>query len=253
MTKRDIAPGKPGAPAPPAKPERGAGSQGAVDAFIAEMRTAPAARAAGQRGRLIFALDATASREPTWDMATHIQAEMFAETAALGGLDVQLVFYRGFGQCRSSGWVSDAAELVRLMQKVRCEAGRTQVARVLDHALAEAARTKVHALVFVGDAMEESVDALGDRAGRLGLVGVPCFMFHEGGDPVARRAFEAVARLSGGACVPFDLGSARQLRALLGAVAVYAAGGRKALADYAAKSGGAAVARLTHQLGGKGK
>jgi hypothetical protein len=243
MAKRDLTPGD--KPPAPAKAET---SQGAVDAFIAQLRQAPA-RAAGQRGRLIFALDATASREPTWDMASHIQAEMFAETAALGGLDVQLVYYRGFGQCRASGWVGDSADLVRLMQKVRCEAGRTQIERVLDHALKEAERTRVHALVFVGDAMEENPDALGDLAGRLGLQGVPCFMFHEGGDPAARRAFESVARLSGGACVPFDLGSARQLRALLAAVAVFAAGGRRALEDYGRRGGAEAVALLTHQLG----
>jgi hypothetical protein len=39
------------------------------------------------------------------------------------------------------------------------------------------------------------------------------------------------------------------LRALLGAVAAYAAGGRRALADYGKRAGGAALL-LTRQLGG---
>ncbi len=69
-----------------------------IDAFLAKVAATPAP-AAGGRGRLIFALDATMSREPTWDTACHIQAEMFEATRAIGGLDVQLVFFRGFGEC----------------------------------------------------------------------------------------------------------------------------------------------------------
>ena len=56
-----------------------------------------------------------------------------------------------------------------------------------------------------------------------------------------------MARLSGGACCPFDAGSARQLRELLRAVAVYAAGGQRALEDYSRRTGGE-VLRLTRQL-----
>jgi hypothetical protein len=230
-------------PAPP--PDRGRGD---VDAFLSQLAAAPSPqRRAGERGRLIFAMDATASREPTWDTAIHIQAEMFSETAALGGLEVQLAWYRGFGEFRASEWVSDSNALVARMTGVRCLAGKTQIARVLKNAIVEATRGRVGALVFVGDAMEEKLDALGDLAGRLGLLGVRAFIFHEGRDATAGRAFQHIARLTGGACCRFDASSAKQLRELLAAVAVYAAGGRAALEDYGRKKGGE-VLRLTHQV-----
>lgn len=201
----------------------------------------------GKRGRLIFALDATASRQPTWDQAMDLQAEMFNQTAALGGLEVQLAYYRGFGEFRASQWHLDGQGLLRAMTGVSCFAGRTQIRKVLKHALKETKKQKVGALVFVGDSMEEDLDTLGDLAGKLGLVGLPCFLFHEGSDGAVRQAFEQIARISGGACCSFDASSAKQLRDLLSAVAVYAAGGRKALQDFSERQGGV-VRLLTHQM-----
>ena len=222
--------------------------RGDVDAFLSQLATAPAPqRRAGERGRLIFTMDATASREPTWDTAIQIQAEMFSETAALGALEVQLAWYRGYGEFRASEWVGDSKALVDRMTGVRCLAGKTQIARVFKNAIVEAKRGRVGALVFVGDAMEENIDALGDLAGRLGLLGVRAFIFHEGRDAGVERAFQHLAKLTGGACCRFDASSARQLRELLAAVAVYAAGGRAALLEYGEKKGGD-VRRLTHQV-----
>jgi len=222
-------------------------SAGKIDEFIQKVAATPVTKPAGVRGRLVFAIDATASREPTWDMACHLQSEMFEETASLGGLDVQLVYYRGFGECRASPWVSNSGELVQRMNRVRCLGGRTQIRKVLGHAMKETKSQPVDALVFVGDCMEENVDRLCHQAGKLGLLGVRAFMFHEGGEPIARRAFEQIAQLTGGAYCPFDAGSARQLKELLSAVAVYAAGGRRALEDMGARRGGAALL-ITHQL-----
>jgi hypothetical protein len=222
-------------------------SSAEVDAFLRKVARAPAIRKSGERGRLIFAMDATASREPTWDRACHLQGEMFKETAALGGLEIQLVYYRGFGECKASPWVANSNDLLKRMTGVMCLAGHTQIGKVLKHALKETKKRKVGALVFVGDSIEEDVDRLGHLAGELGLLGLPCFMFHEGQDPIARMAFQQVARLSGGAYCPFDATSAQQLRDLLSAVAVYAAGGRKALADYGDRKGGV-VQQLTHQV-----
>jgi len=220
-----------------------------VDAFLQSMATTPAP-SVGQRGRLIFAMDATASREPTWDIACDIQAEMFAETDALGGLDVQLVFYRGIGECRSTKWLSSSKNLVDRMVKVRCLGGRTQVGRVLKHAVKEARQASVGALVLVGDAFEESIDPVCDIAGQLGLLGTRAFLFQEGDNPDATRAFQQIARLTGGACCRFDAGSAGQLRDLLSAVAVYAAGGRPALENFSSSRGGATL-QITRQIGGK--
>jgi len=218
-----------------------------VAAFLQKVSQAPAVRAGEGRGRLIFAMDATASREPTWDTACHIQGQMFQETSVLGGLEVQLVYYRGFGECRASPWVANTGDLLRFMTGVSCFAGHTQIGKVLKRAIKETKEKRVGALVFVGDAIEEDIDNLGHLAGELGLLGLPCFMFHEGRDPVAAKAFKQIARLSGGAYCPFDASSAKQLRELLSAVAVYAAGGRPALADYSKRTGGL-VPQLTHQV-----
>jgi len=219
-----------------------------VSAFLDKLARTPAVHGPQGRGRLMFAMDATASRGPTWDRACHIQGEMFSETAALGGLEVQLVFFRGFGECKSSPWVSSSDQLVRRMTAVSCLGGQTQIGKVLRHAIAQAKDRRVNALVYVGDAMEEDLDALCHQAGELGLLGVPMFVFHEGGDPVAAQAFRQFARLTGGAYCRFDAASASQLRELLNAVAVFAAGGRRALVDYGKRSGGGAVAQITSQV-----
>ncbi len=218
-----------------------------VEDFLAKVAASPSGKPAGRRGRLIFAIDATASRRPTWDLACHLQSQMFEETASLGGLEIQLVYYRGFRDFQAGPWLDSSDDLVRLMTGVDCLGGRTQIRKVLRHAVAESKKRKADALVFVGDAMEEDVDALCHIAGELGLLGVPAFMFHEGQDPGARYAFEQIAQLSGGACCRFDAASAKQLRELLSAVAVYAAGGRRALEDYGRKRGGAAL-QITHQM-----
>jgi hypothetical protein len=222
----------------PDKPATG----GEVDVFLRRLAATPAVRPGpSRRGRLLFALDATASRQPTWDRACHIQGEMFRETAALGGLDVQLAFYRGFGEFVASAWFDRADDLLKTMTAVTCLGGKTQIGKVLKHALAEGKRLKIDAVVFIGDSMEEEIDALCAMAGELGLLGVPVFIFHEGRDRKAAAAFGQIARLTHGACCPFDSRSAQQLRDLLNAVAVYAAGGRPALEDYGRRAGGAAL------------
>jgi len=224
--------------------------QGSVDAFLAKLARAPKPKPAGSGGRLLFALDATASRQPTWDRAAHLQAEMFQAAAALGGLDIQLAFFRGFGEFRASSWTNDGTDLLRRMTGVTCLAGETQLIKVLKHARNEAGRQKVDALVYVGDSFEEDIDAAGALAGELGLLGLPCFMFHEDSDQIAEYAFQQIAKLSGGAYHHFDANAADTLRQLLTAVAVYASGGFKALADHASSAGGE-VKMLTDQLAAK--
>lgn len=219
-----------------------------VDAFLAKLAAAPNVKPADQRGRLIFALDATASRQPTWDHAARIQGEMFLVTAALGGLELQLCFYRGFGEFKVSQWLTRSQDLVRLMTSVNCRAGETQIRKVLSHAANETRRRKVSAVVFVGDCVEENVDRLGALAGELGVHGVPAFMFHEGHDARAAFAFKQIAKLSGGAYCRFDAGSAHALKELLRAVAVFAAGGRQALEDFASRSKGE-VLQIVRQMG----
>ncbi len=216
--------------------------------FLARVNTV-APMSSSDHGRLIFAMDATMSRQPTWDLALGLQADMFRAVKEVGGLDVQLVYFRGFGETRSSKWVSDPDALARLMTRVSCQGGYTQIRKVLTHARRESEQDKVNAVVYVGDCMEEDIDELCQRAGALGLLGTPMFLFHEGRDQKAERAFKEIARLTRGAYCHFDAGSARQLRQLLAAVAVYATGGRKALRDYGKATNSDAVVRLLEQLG----
>jgi hypothetical protein len=210
-----------------------------IAAFVAKAR-AMSPHAAGSRARLVFALDATMSRQPTWDMACTLQAEMFREAASIGSLDIRLVYYRGFSECRATGWISDSAELARLMGKIDCRGGNTQIGKVLSEARREAVASGVRAVVFVGDAMEEAVDDLCAKAGELGMLKVPVFMFQEGNDETAEHAFREIARLTGGAWCRFDPGAAAQLRELLRAAAAYAAGGREALKQLSVRESGAA-------------
>ena len=209
----------------PAKP-----NSASVSAFLQKVAGMPAVTpAAGSVGRLLFAIDATASRQPTWDRACHLQAEMFLAVRDLGGLAVSLCYFRGFQEFAATPFLTSGEELARRMSGVACLGGQTQIARALKHALAETTRARVHAMVFIGDAFEEDVDAACHVAGELGLRGTPVFCFQEGADPIARNALQQVAKLSGGAWAPFDSSSATALRDLLRAVAVFAAGGRPAL------------------------
>jgi hypothetical protein len=220
-------------------PETRSSTSDDIAAFVAKAR-AMSPHAEGGRGRLVFALDATMSRQPTWDMACALQADMFREAASLGSLDIRLVYYRGLNECRASAWISDSAHLAKLMARIDCRGGNTQIGKVLSEARREAVASGVRAVVFVGDAMEEKVDDLCIKAGELGLLKVPVFMFQEGHDETAERAFREIARLTGGAWCRFDPGAAAQLRELLRAAAAYAAGGREALKRLSASEGGAA-------------
>lgn len=199
-----------------------------VDSFLAAVKKMPVSGAAGE-GRLVFAMDATMSRQPTWDSALSIQGQMFLEAKKAGGLSVQLVYFRGFNECKASRWVADPEALANLMTKVDCRGGNTQIARILSHAKAEASKAKVNAVIFVGDACEENIDSLCQTAGEIGLLGLPMFMFQEGSDVVAERAFREIAKLTRGAYFKLDAASPKVLAELLGAVAAYATGGKQAL------------------------
>ena len=196
-------------------------------------------------GRLIFAIDATASREETWDLAAQLTSDMFLEAAKISGLAVQLVFYRGTNEVKASEWFADAHELVRRMGTIRCEAGATKILHILRHIRAEHQREKVGAAIFIGDALEEPPQQLYDAAAELG---VPLFLFQEGdGLAVAvdrhgqivvtdslqtvESVFREIARLTGGAWARFDARAAAKLSELLRAIAAFASGGMKALAD----------------------
>jgi len=186
--------------------------------------------------RLILSLDATASRQGTWDVASQLQNEMFLSAQSLGGLNVQLCYFRGFGDFFNSDWQGNADDILRIMSSIQCQAGATQLHRLLQHAIDENQQKTIKCLIYIGDAMEEDIDLLAQLAGKLGLLNVPLFMFQERNDPVAMAAFKELSRLSGGAYFQFDSASADQLKDLLRAVAIYAEGGLKALQKFSAAS-----------------
>jgi hypothetical protein len=219
-----------------------------IEAFLNKAAQLPTLAQA--KGRLIFAIDATMSRLPTWTKATEIQSDMFDVAQSIGGLAVQLVYFRGHGEFRASDWTASASVLGNRMRDVSCRSGFTQVCRVLAHAAAEASQTEVGALVYVGDAFEEDADAAAAEAGKLALLGVPAFMFHEGDDPSAGAVFQNVARLTKGVYARFDSGAAKQLRDLLMAAAIYATGGAVALREHAQKKGGEFL-KLANAMGKK--
>jgi hypothetical protein len=219
------------------------GGESVVDKFLAKVESGQTSLGSSGRGRLIFGLDATMSRQPTWDAACQLQSEMFK--AAAGGLEVQLVYYRGTSECQASRWLSNAAQLSKIMERINCLAGNTKIARVLQHVIRETRTTKVHATIFVGDAMEEIVETLYGLARELGALKSPVFLFQEGYDDEVETTFRKIAKLSGGAYSRFDAGAAVQLAELLRAVAVFASGGVAALADM---RGNQSAAKLLSQM-----
>lgn len=217
---------------PSVPPKNPAARQGAVSGDVAAFVKKVGAMArpnAAEDGRLLFALDATMSRQPTWDLACSLQAEMFKAIPKESALQVQLLYFRGFGECKASKWMSNADSLAKVMSGIDCRGGNTQIAKVFAHARAEQAKRRVNAVVYVGDAIEENVDDLAERAGQLGLLGCPMFVFQEGRDGRVEAAFRDFARLTKGAYARFDASAPQELAALLKAVAAYASGGKDLL------------------------
>ena len=205
-------------------------SSGDVAAFLAKTKLVRKAESdKGLKpvsGHLIFALDATMSRQPTWDEACSLQGDMFAVAEEQGALATQLVYFRGTSECRASRWTRLAADMTRWMERFDCRAGRTQIGRVLQHVKNEAEKTRIDAVVYVGDSLEENPDVIAGLAGDIRLKGIPVFVFQEGGDPAAAAIFREIARLTGGAYAQFDSASKRRLADFLKGIAAYAASGR---------------------------
>ena len=174
---------------------------------------------------MILAIDATASRQLSWQRARAWHADLFHSAEREAGLQVQLCYYRGLNEFYASPWQIEPDILRREMDSVSCIGGHTQIARLLRHALKQSRDYQVSALVFIGDAMEESSTELCDLAGQCRIHGLPLLLFQEGYDPVVKHCFAEMARLSGGAHLRFNQHSARRMRELLQAAAAFARGG----------------------------
>ena len=189
-------------------------------------------KARAARARLIFALDATASRQPALrtDAACQLQSEMFAEAGKLGRAEIQLVYYRGPNECSHSAWTLDANELARAISRITCEGGHTKI-RESPCPCAGRARPRE---CRGGDlhwrrARRGSIDALRRRRQRTS----PILVFISRGRRSTRGQGLQKARWTDRrrAYEHFDPGAARKLAELLRAVAAFATGGLTALAD----------------------
>ena len=184
-----------------------------------------------ERPRLLFAMDATASREACWTIAKEITGAMFESVP--GELDVALAYHSGGRLQEMTPFSSEAKAFLDKVQAVRCSAGRTALNEILDKA-AQASRIK--ALIYIGDCFEEDPTEAVELAQQLKLKGVRCFIFHDTSSQAqgydtraARTAFEQITRITGGAILPFDETSPDLVKELLSAIALYAAQGIKAL------------------------
>jgi hypothetical protein len=176
------------------------------------------------RGRLIFAVDATASREHSWDTAAQIQAEMFL---AAPGLQLQLVYFRGHEECKNSNWVTNGAILAKAMGQIRCAAGTTKIEKVFNHAIAETKKQPIQGLIYIGDAFEEELKTLVALAGLLGELKVPMFVFFEGNDEAAFKKFKQLTLATNGILTAFNRESIEALRKMLMTTAQFAVGSVK--------------------------
>ena len=218
-----------------------------IAAFLGKVKTMHSTGREHRTGRLMFAMDATASREPSWDQACHLQSEMFLEALNIGKLEVQLAYFRGYGEFKVTNWLSNSKSLLNSMLQVRCLGGQTQIEKVLKQAVKETQQKKVQAVVLIGDAFEEDIDIVSHAAGELGILGVPVFCFHEGNDPLAKIGFSQIAKLTNGVYCSFNSNSANQLRELLKAVAIFAVGGLKELQSYSKVKKGEAL-KISNQI-----
>ena len=215
-----------------------------IDSFLRKSKNIATVRE--QQLRLIFAIDATASRQPTWDQASHLQREMFVAAQQDNTLCVQLCYFRGFADFKAAQWTTDSEQLARQMSQVSCEGGHTQIERLLRHALSEHQKNSLKALVFIGDALEENADTLCQLAGQCGMLKLPLFIFQEGQLADAKHCFTSMASLSKGAWANFDSNSSSTLASLLGAVAGFASGGLTALEQQGTEGAKLLLKQLKH-------
>lgn len=177
--------------------------------------------------KLLFSMDATASREATWDIAQDLTQSMFDQIP--GGLKIALAYHGGGRLKEVSEFRSDVQYFKKKVSEVSCDPGTTALCEILDHAANERG---LSALIYIGDAYEEGdYKAL---ARELKLRKIPCFFFLEGQDPTAKRAFSEIAEITSGAVFPFDMASLEKAKARLDAIAAFAAGGMQLLKEKAA-------------------
>lgn len=207
---------------------------------IASVPSKAALRAAAvseRRPRLVFGIDATASREPAWEAAKKITDSLF--TTLPGELDVALAVHGGGVVSMFSAFSSDVQRFRDLAAGVSCRAGHTQLVPLMQ-------RTREHpdvkVFLYIGDCFEESEEEAYEAADALKARGIRAVMLHDAssGDMAARRVFEEIAKRTGGVCLDFYGGDRQAMKNIFEAVAVLAVGGIKLLQQRRSQLPGAA-------------
>src|ERR1700733_3610098 len=247
-------------PSPPPPPPSGVARTGGVLARLRTIATTAATAAAaalpalshaeppGETGapgrpRLIFAVDATASREPAWTAARKVTDALVK--ALPGELDVALAGHGGSRVHTFTAFTNSAATLRDRAAGVACEAGMTRLLPILSTSLRQPG---VRVVVYIGDVFEESLNHGRRLADAMGTQGTKLIVLHDTADPGARRDAEVfwdLTKRTGGCVLPFNAAASSRLRDLLSAVAVYAVGGEKLLRERRHELPGA-VALLEH-------
>jgi hypothetical protein len=207
----------------------------------------PAATSANTRPRLIFAVDATASREPAWTAARQVTDVLVK--ALPGALDVALAVHGGSRVHTFTAFTSDARTLRDRAAGVSCVAGMTRLLPILSTSLKHPA---VRVVIYIGDLFEENLIRGRQVADAMGAQGTRLIVLHDTADPAARRDAEVfwdLAKRTGGCVLPFDGAASGRLRDILSAVAVYAVGGEKLLRARRHELPGAVA--LLENLGGR--
>jgi hypothetical protein len=250
---RDDAP----SPAPAAPPPTGGGMLARVLTKVTTAITSAAASlpaafthaepptdtGAPSRPRLVFAVDATASREPAWTAARQVTDALVK--ALPGELDVALAVHGGSRVHTFTAFTNDARTLRDLAAGVECHAGLTRLLPILAASLK---RQAVRVVIYIGDVFEESLPQGRQLADQMGALGIKLIVLHDTADRGARRDAEVfwdLAKRTGGCVLPFDASASGRLRDILSAVAVYAVGGEKLLRERQHALPGA-VALLEH-------
>ncbi len=196
--------------------------------------------------RLIFAVDATASREPAWSAARQVTDALVK--ALPGALKVALAVHGGGRVHTFTPFTSDPATLRDRAAGVTCQSGLTRLLPILAIGLKQ---PDVRVVIYIGDVFEENIDQGRRLTDAMGARGTRLIVLHDTADRGARRDAEVfwdLAKRTGGCVLPFDSHAPGKLRELLSAVAVYAVGGEKLLRDRRADLPGA-VALLEHLRG----
>ncbi len=221
----------------------------AVSISTASANTAynDAARAREHLSGICFVIDATGSRQHSWQQAQRTQAEMFDAVKSAGNLKLSIVCHRG-NRVSDLGTFATPADAKRSMAAVSCEAGNTEIIGSLKAAMGK----KPSTIIMIGDCFEENFGDLQQVCSKLAAEQIRVYAFVEGNDPNGQHAYKMAADLTGGIFQPF--GSGLDLSDLCVAAAVFDVGGQQAF-DKLIASGHAGAKALEHQvkrLGGPG-